>query len=109
MPNWDGFKALTKTDEYENFPIYFTSPYFNNKWDNYSKMLINGYAKKFKGKPTDMAFKGFECVYLFTNLVINYPNSLVSHLNDKTFKVFSEYNFRRVSLKKNAVPDFYEN
>ena len=27
MPNWDGFKSLTKTDRYKDFPIRYTTPH----------------------------------------------------------------------------------
>ena len=86
MPNWDGFKALMKKDDFSDFPVYFTTPYFNGKWDSYSKMLTNGYNKKFKSKPSDMAFKGFECTYLFTKLLVKYPDDMMSHLNDKRIR-----------------------
>jgi len=110
MPNWDGFKTLTKEDRFEDFPIYFTSPYFNNKWDDFSKVLAAGYAKKYKGKPTDMVFKGFEATYLFTKLLTAYPDDLFNHINDRDFRVFSDYNFRPVLLKKdNKAPDYFEN
>ncbi|MEJ7588169.1 MAG: ABC transporter substrate-binding protein [Ferruginibacter sp.] len=110
MPNWDGFKSLMKKDQFEDFPVYFTSPYFNNRWDELSKVLIGGYSKKYKGKPTDMVFKGFESTYLFTRLLTTYPNDMLNYINEKSFKVFSEYNFRPVlSKKENAVPDYFEN
>ncbi len=110
MPNWDGFKNLVKKDRFTDFPIYFTTPYFNNKWDDYSKMLTNGFAKKYKGKPSDMAFKGFETTYLFTRLLMAYSGDMMNHLNDRTFKLFSDYNFRPVLLKRdNVVPDYFEN
>lgn len=110
MPNWDGFKFLQKKGSYEEFPVYYTTPYYNNKWDNYSKMLIGAYAKKYKTKPNDNAFKGFEATYLFTKLLAKNPNDFMSHLNDKTFKVFCEYNYRPVSGKKGSVtPDYFEN
>ena len=110
MPTWDGFASLHKKEGLQNFPVYFTSPYCNNKWDDYSKMVLNAYTKKFKGKPSDMAFKGFEAVYLFTKLLTRYPGDVITHLNDKTLKIFNEYNFRPVMLKKeNEVPDYFEN
>ncbi len=109
MPNWDGFASLHKKD-LDGFPVYFTSPYFNNKADNYSKMLTNAYLKKFKIKPSDMAYKGFETVYLFIKLLAKYPNNFISHINDKNEKVFCEYSFRPVLLKKeNSTPDYFEN
>lgn len=110
MPNWDNFKALVKKDKYADFPIYFTTPYFNTKWDVNSKMLHTAYTKKYKGKVSDMAFKGFECTYLFTKLVTKYPGNVMSHLNEKGFKVFSDFNFRPVMLKKDVpFPDYFEN
>lgn len=110
MPNWDGMPGLHKKESYPNFPIFFTSPYFNNKWDDYSKMLISAYTKKYKGKPSDMAFKGFELMYLFTELLTRYPGNLMDNLNDRSIKIFNEYNFLPVRLKKeNEVPDYFEN
>ena len=110
MPNWDAFKFLMSKDGHKDFPVYFTTPYYNNKADNFSKILTNGYIKKYKVKPSDMAFKGFEAAYLFTKLLAKYPSDFMSHINDKTFKVFSEYNFHPVKLKKeNNIPDYFEN
>lgn len=111
MPNWDGFKTLTKkTDNFDGFPIYFTTGYYNTKSDFYSKMLIDAYAKKQKGKPTDQAFKGFESTYLFTKLLTKYPHDFISHLNEKSLKVFSDFNFKPVIQKKsNSIPDYFEN
>lgn len=110
MPNWDGF-ALGKNNNFPDFPIYFTSPYYNVKWDTYSKMVKDVYLKKYKGNPSDMSFKGFEVVYLFTKLLTKYPNDFMSHLNDYPYKIFSEYNFKPVFLKKQSMvtPDYFEN
>ena len=110
MPNWDGFKIFMRKDLYQDFPVYFTSPYYNAKWDGYSKLLIAGYANKFKGKPSEMVFKGFESTHLFIKMLTAFPNDLLSHLNDTAYKVFSDFNFRPVFLKKeNKVPDYFEN
>jgi hypothetical protein len=112
MPNWDGFASFNsqKKNALTDFPVYFTSPYFNYKWDNYSKMIQNIYLKKYKGKPSDYTYKGFETIFLFTRLFTRYPNDFMNHLNDYAYKVFSEYNFRPVMLNKNSTdPDYYEN
>ena len=110
MPNWDGFKIFTRKDLYPDFPVYFTSPYYNSRWDDNSKLLIAGYGGKFKGKPSDMVFKGFESTQRFIKVLTTFPNDFLSHLNDGNFKVFSEYNFRPIFLnKENKVPDYFEN
>lgn len=110
MPTWDGFTSLNKKIEFTEFPIYYTTPYFNDKVDDFSKTLTAAYLKKYKGKPSDMAFKGFEAVYSFTKLLAMYPGNFMSHLNDKNVKIFCEYNFRPVALKKGSgVTDYFEN
>jgi hypothetical protein len=110
MPNWDGFKGLTKKDAFIDFPIYYTSPYFNNKTDSLSKLLQSAYMEKLNGKPSDMAYKGFESTYYFTNLLIQHPNDLFVYLNSNTHQMISKYNFRPILLsEKSRVPDYYEN
>jgi len=109
MPTWDGFTALRKKNP-DFLPVYYTAPYYNGKWDAYSKMVMTSYSKKYKGKPGDMAFKGFEAVYLFTRLLLKYPDDFMNRLNDPGLKVINEYNFRPVSLKKESGnTDYYEN
>lgn len=110
MPNWDAFKTFSKKDEFEEFPVYFTTPYYNGKADIYSRMLIDCYKKKLKGSPSDMAFKGFECAQLFVKMLTKYPTDFMSHINDKNMKVFTDYNFKPVSIKgTSTVPDYFEN
>lgn len=109
MPNWDNF-AVIKKNSLKDFPIYFTSPYYNVKYDAYSKMLKNAYLKKYKGNPGDMSYKGFEIVYLFSSLLAKYPDDFMSHLNGNTEKIFTEYNFKPVfTSKQSKTPDYFEN
>lgn len=111
MPNWDGFQSFNGSKKNINdFPVYFTATYFNSKWDNYSRMIQDLYLSKYKGKPSEYAYKGFETAYLFTRLLIRYPDNFMEHLNDYAYKIFSEYNFKPVYLKKtNSAPDYFEN
>jgi ABC-type branched-subunit amino acid transport system substrate-binding protein len=109
MPNWDGFSFLKK-NSLKDFPVYYTSPYFNYKWDQQSKQIQAVYKKKYKGVPSDLTYKGYETVYLFARLLTLYPNDLVNHLNEFPSKVFNEYNFKPVfNDKKASVPDYFEN
>lgn len=110
MPNWDGFKAFIRKDAYKDFAIHFTSPYYNSKSEKNYNLLSTEYMKRFKSKPSDMACKGFEAVQYFVSILLNYPTDFISNINDKTFRVFSEYNFRPVYLKKKSGSiDYYEN
>jgi hypothetical protein len=95
MPNWDAFKGLMKKNAFEDFPIYFTTPYFNTKTDNYSKILTDAYAKKLKGKPSDMAFKGFECAHYLPGCWQNTLLILSNISMIKSYKIFTDYNSAR--------------
>lgn len=109
MPNWDGFDDIRKP-AYKDFSILYTTTYFNAKADAYSRTLQSAYLRKYKGNPSDMSYKGFECAMYFTDLLARYPQDLISHLNDSSYKLFSGYNFKPVYLnKKNHVPDYFEN
>lgn len=110
MPNWDGFKIFQAKNAYKDFPVHFTTPYFNSKTSVYNTVLTNEYMQRFKSKPSDMAYKGFEAAYLFTKILLKYPTDFLLNLNDKSIHVFDEYNFRPVYLKKNTKnSDYLEN
>ncbi len=108
MPNWDGF-FKKPGPKLKDFPVYFTTPYHNGKQDNYSLMLTDAYKLRYKINPSELAFKGFETVYLFIKLLAKHPVDFISHLNDYPHKVFSDYNFKPVFLSDGTTPDYFEN
>jgi Periplasmic binding protein len=110
MPNWDNFSAMYSKKNMTNFPIYFTTPFYTDKYDAFSRSLTTAYRKKYKSKPSDMAFKGFEAVYLFTKKLTKNPSNFMVHIADKGPKVFCDYNFKPVKQNDKAlVPDYFEN
>jgi hypothetical protein len=110
MPNWDGFKSLYKKDVYKDFPIRYTTPYYDPKTSSTDSILIKKYFQIYRAKPSDMAYKGFGITWYFTNLLLQYPGEIMSHLNDSELTVFHDYNFRPVYIEKqNHTPDYYEN
>ena len=110
MPNWDAFKIFTAKNAYKDFPVHFTTPYYNSKSSPFNTILTNEYNNRYKTKPSDMAYKGFETAYLFTKLLVKYPGDFIAHLNDRSLSIFNEYNFRPVYFKKNSKShDYLEN
>ena len=110
MPNWDGFKSISDNKKLKDFPVYYTTPYFNNKWDAFSKKIKDVYLKKYRGVPSDMTYKGYETVFLFSKLLSRHPNDFMSHINEQPYKIFSEYRFKPVFTNKDSdVPDYFEN
>lgn len=110
MPNWDGFKSLQKKGAYPNFPIRFTTPHYDVKNNQFTKFLTGKYFARYRTKPTDMALKGFESAYYFTNILLNFDKDFMNHLNEDSFAPFHEFNFQPVYNDKNSPgPDYYEN
>ena len=110
MPNWDGFTSIAKNKKLKDFPLYYTTPFFNDKWNSFSSRIKDIYKKKYRGIPSDMTYKGFEAIYLFAKLIARHPADFMSNLNDHPYKVFSGYKFKPVFVsKKNTMPDYFEN
>jgi hypothetical protein len=110
MPNWDGFKNLMRKDAYKDFPIRYTTPHYDAKNNLYDSILVQKYFQIYRAKPSDMAYRGFELTYYFTNLLLHYPSDFMTHINDSSFCVFHDFNFRPVYIeKKNSTPDYFEN
>ncbi len=110
MPNWDGFRSLTKKEAYPDFPILYTTPHYNLKSNIFDTLLIQKYFQIYRARPSDMAYKGFQTAYFFTNILLNNPIDFMSHINDNKNTPFHTYNFLPVYLdKQNSSPDYFEN
>ena len=110
MPNWDGFKPFFKKNSYPSFPIYYTTSHFDTEKNAFSDYLTNQYFLKYRSKPSDMASKGFETSYFFTQILLNYPQDFIDNVNEDKHSPFHKFNFRPVFSNKNdTIPDYYEN
>jgi hypothetical protein len=60
--------------------------------------------------PGDMAFRGYESVYYFVNLLLKYHEGLMSHLDDKGFQTYTPLDIKPVFAgSASQVPDYFEN
>lgn len=108
MPTWDVMKF--KEPELRGLQLYYSTPYFNDKMDTYSRFISDYFKRVYKARPSDMAFKGFESTYYFLKLLNDKGVYFNSAVNDPSKKVFTSYNYQPVYLKENeAQPDYFEN
>lgn len=106
MPTWDALKGVDK-----NIEIIYTTPYHFIRTDKLGLDITNTYRNKFSGRPSDMVFKGFEAMYHFTKLLIKYDGKLIANSNDKSHKLFNDFDIQPVkpySSDTKAV-DYLEN
>lgn len=108
MPTWDIMKF--KEPEFKGMQIYYTSPYFNDKTDAYSRYITDYFKRVYKSRPSDMAFKGFELTWYFVKQLSANGVYFNSKVNDPARKVFSNFNYQPVYLKEGVErPDYFEN
>ncbi|NSL88421.1 amino acid ABC transporter substrate-binding protein [Chitinophaga sp. Mgbs1] len=106
MPTWDVFKL--KDPEFKGLQVYYSSPYYNDKTDVYSRYVNDYFRRTYRARPSDMAYKGFELTWYFTRLLQTngvYFNSNVANAP----KVMTHFNFQPVYIKDNEVPAYFEN
>jgi hypothetical protein len=111
MPNWESFKAFNSKSGSNkiNFPVYYTSPYYNDKSDTVSQQILDYYLEKFKGVPTEMFFKGFEAMYVFSRLIHQFPDGLNKISSDPALSLFSSFNLMPKQFPLQNQPGYYEN
>jgi hypothetical protein len=107
MPTWDGLKDLTKP-EYKELPIYHTSTFYNTGTVAYSN-FTKRFTELTHGRPSDVAYKGYELSWHFINLLLKYDQELMQHVNERTFRSFTEYDFKPILNNTNGRPDYFEN
>ncbi|MCW3463387.1 ABC transporter substrate-binding protein [Chitinophaga nivalis] len=107
MPTWDVFKL--KDPEFKGLQVYYSSPYFNDKADNYSRYINDYFRKTYRARPSDMAFKGFDLTYYFVKLL--HENGVYFNSEVETSpKIITQYNFQPVYLKDGEqTPSYFEN
>ena len=110
MPTWEGYRELEAT-ELRTLPVIYSSTFFNPGQEHaWSTDFSQPYAKRTYSSPSEMAFRGYEVMYLFAHLVTQYNDELLQHLSDKNYRVLTDFNFKPIHWSKNSTtPDYYEN
>ncbi|QJB35394.1 amino acid ABC transporter substrate-binding protein [Chitinophaga oryzae] len=107
MPTWDVLKL--KDPEFKNLQVFYSSPYFNDKSDTYSRYLSDYFRRTYKARPSDMAYKGFDLTYYFVRLLHTngvYFNGAV----EASSPVITRFNFQPVYARENEqTPSYFEN
>jgi hypothetical protein len=109
MPNWDGLPSLNKPG-LKTLEVIYTTP-FNQSANSSVAMYIQDYFKnKYYSKPTDMVYRGYETMYRFSKLLLQYGPTLSTSLSDKKFNVITEFDIQPVyTNRQNMTLDYYEN
>ncbi len=108
MPTWDAISFDEK--EYAGLEIFYSTPFYNDKTDKVSAYILNHFKTILYSRPSDMVFRGYECVYRFGKLLAEHGDNLSSAIGEKKYKVFTDLDIQPVFLHKpNQSIDYFEN
>lgn len=109
MPTWEAIKDLSR-NELRPLSIIYSTTFYNAGASDWTNKFEDAYRKRTFSKPSDMAFKGFEITYYFVHLLLKYDTALISNLNDKSYKLITDYEFKPIRWSKSGeMPDYFEN
>jgi hypothetical protein len=108
MPTWDAITDFNKK-EYKGLSIIYTTPFYNAKTDKTSVGINNYFKNVLYSRPSDMVFRGYECMYRFGKLLIDKGSNLNTSIGEKKYKVFTDWDIQPVLDKQTMSLDHFEN
>jgi hypothetical protein len=108
MPTWDTITDFSKK-EYHGLDIIYSTPFYNPKTDKVSNSLNNYFRDVLYSRPSDMVFRGYECMYRFGKLLATTGPNLGSSIGEKKFKVFTDWDIQPVLDKQTLSLEYFEN
>ncbi len=108
MPTWDGIKDFKKP-EYKDIEIIFSTPFYNPRTDKTSQEIIEYFNTIMYARPSDMVMRGYEAVWKFGSLLLQYNSDLISNITRKDFNIFREFDIQPVINQQTMMLDYFEN
>ena len=95
MPTWDGIKDFDKSS-CKNVDIVYSTAYNFQRSDKFVKQFVVNYKTKYAAGPNDWALQGFEAMYRFTRLVLQYGDLSPQFISNNKYKVFNDFDIQPV-------------
>ncbi len=108
MPTWDNIKDFTKP-EYKGIEIIYSTPFYNTRMDKTSLQIIEYFNTVMYARPSDMVMRGYETMWRFGNILLQYKSDIASNLTNKGYSVFREFDIQPVINKQNMTLEYFEN
>lgn len=108
MPTWDAITDFNKKD-YKGIDIVYSTPFYTAKTDSLSNTISDNFNSTMFARPSDMVFRGYECMYRFGKLLVEKDSNLVSSIGEKKFKVFTDFDIQPVLNRQTMTLEYFEN
>lgn len=107
MPNWDNIDLSKSLSP--NLEVVYGTPFYVNPLDKKAEAVHQFFKTRFYSRPSDMVYRGYETLYHFGHLLTIHGNNIGSSLNDKRFKLFTDFDIQPVLDPKSMTLDYFEN
>lgn len=108
MPTWDAIRDFTRP-EYRGIEIVYSTPFYNPRTDKVSQSITTTFNNRMFARPSDMVMRGYETVWRFAKLMLQYKSDFASNITRKEFNVFREMDIQPVLNKQTMTLDYFEN
>jgi len=109
MPTLDNLDREFSRSEFKGPEIIYGHPFYNAKTDKISTEINNYFNTKMYARPSDMVFRGYEVMWKYSKLLAQYKTDLSSNLNNKSNKVFTDFDIQPVLNKQTMTMEYFEN
>ena len=109
MPTLDNLDKEFSKNEFKGPEIIYGHPFYNAKTDKTSSEINNHFNTKMYARPSDMVYRGYEVMWKYSKLLAEYKTDLSSNLNNKSNKVFTDFDIQPVLNKQTMTMEYFEN
>ena len=109
MPTLDNLDREFSKSEFKGPEIIYGHPFYHAKTDKLSTEINNYFTTKMYARPSDMVFRGYEVMWKYSKLLAQYKTDLSSNLNNKSNKVFTDFDIQPVLNKQTMTMEYFEN
>ena len=92
MPTWETGRDLS-----QNAEILYTTHFQTQRNEKAANRIAVAYQKKLSGRANDMVYKGFEAMYRFGKILVQYPNEFLQQLSNKSFNLLNDFDIKLVN------------
>jgi len=109
MPTIDNLDKEFSKNDFKGPEIIYGHPFYNAKTDKVSTEINNYFNTKMYARPSDMVFRGYEVMLKYSKLLAQFKTDLSSNLNNKSNKVFTDFDIQPVLNKQTMTMEYFEN
>lgn len=109
MPTLDNLVKDFSKAEFKGPEIIYGNPFYNAKTDKLSAEINNHFNTKMYARPSDMVFRGYEVMWKYAKLLMQFKSDLSSNLQNKNNNVFTDFEIQPVLNKQTMTMEYFEN